>query len=677
MAEPISIQQLKDASLDVKSLEEVVNGDENVVVTTRLGETYPSIKSVLENTISKFGYVTIDSFELGATITQRNQALRHAADGKLYRWAGDLPKVVPASSTPVNSGGFGANAWLEVSDTTLRQDIVTGGLVTDVLTTTVPIEGTLGESRSQLEKNRESISVFDFFTHAELAEYEANSYLNTSLFDAYRPLQEFFDYTADSNVGTAYCNGNFSTTKGIIMGGSTGRSLTKLIIGNFRLVAINDINNIIDDLLHISMGENFTWSGSIEVLGSGVLAIEYAKRKVRNGIRFGGVRGTSLASTHNNFGIIDAANGFLNWGVILDNLTTGTVVDKIRVNRSGCGYNDPNSTKVTSLFSDFEVVSQTEGTTSQRTTLKLSNPQDFSKLDGICYVEINKQLYYAYVGDITAEKSDELTVFPKLPSDVTAGNLKFIFGGGFLTRGGDSSVPTINATNITTCSIALSLESLYPPIFGAITTQTNCVVLSIGSGLSSGIVGGYASEIYFEAQDYSIVQNTKYTHNFKIGNTVNFNINRTVCLANHRLADDTMASSWGYSGQIGIRHNKVTPINHLVATTRTLDLGDYESSPITHIVASSNKTITLALGTKTSVRDLMLFGQVTKTLYAYTPIGGKHSITVIPPADVQVNGSTSPISLDNYIGVVRLDFHLFSSTQVVMQVTGNKEVVTP
>ena len=123
MAEPISIQQLKDASLDVKSLEEVVNGDENVIVTTRLGETYPSVKSVLENAISKLGFIIIDSFELGATITQRNQALRHAEDGKLYRWAGDLPKVVPASSTPTSSGGIGANAWLEVSDVALRQDL--------------------------------------------------------------------------------------------------------------------------------------------------------------------------------------------------------------------------------------------------------------------------------------------------------------------------------------------------------------------------------------------------------------------------------------------------------------------------------------------------------------------------------------------------------------------------
>lgn len=123
MAEPISVQQLKDASLDVKSLEEVVNGDENVVVTTRLGETYPSVKSVIDNLISQSGFIIIDSFELGATLTQRNQALRHTADGKLYRWAGDLPKTVAASSTPENSGGFGSNAWVEVSDASLAQKL--------------------------------------------------------------------------------------------------------------------------------------------------------------------------------------------------------------------------------------------------------------------------------------------------------------------------------------------------------------------------------------------------------------------------------------------------------------------------------------------------------------------------------------------------------------------------
>lgn len=111
--------------------------------------------------IQDYGYVTIDSFEQGATLTQRNQALRHAADGKLYRWAGDLPKVVPVGSTPASSGGLGTNAWLEVSDSTLRQDIVTGSLVTDALTKTVPV-GLGGISRNQQSKNSDRISIKDY-----------------------------------------------------------------------------------------------------------------------------------------------------------------------------------------------------------------------------------------------------------------------------------------------------------------------------------------------------------------------------------------------------------------------------------------------------------------------------------------------------------------------------------
>lgn len=55
MAEPISIQQLRDASEDVKSLEEVVNGNEGVVVTTRLGETYLSVKGAIKKMFENGG----------------------------------------------------------------------------------------------------------------------------------------------------------------------------------------------------------------------------------------------------------------------------------------------------------------------------------------------------------------------------------------------------------------------------------------------------------------------------------------------------------------------------------------------------------------------------------------------------------------------------------------------
>lgn len=100
-----------------------------VVAGTEIGEAYTAYEET--RSLGLQGYTIIDSFELGETITQRNQALRHAATGKLYRWAGDLPKIVPAGSTPDSSGGVDTNAWLEVSDMALRQEILTGGLLTD------------------------------------------------------------------------------------------------------------------------------------------------------------------------------------------------------------------------------------------------------------------------------------------------------------------------------------------------------------------------------------------------------------------------------------------------------------------------------------------------------------------------------------------------------------------
>ena len=48
MAEPITIEQLKNASLDAESLARAVNGDEHTDVHTRLGQHYPSLKKLLK-----------------------------------------------------------------------------------------------------------------------------------------------------------------------------------------------------------------------------------------------------------------------------------------------------------------------------------------------------------------------------------------------------------------------------------------------------------------------------------------------------------------------------------------------------------------------------------------------------------------------------------------------------
>lgn len=73
------------------------------------------------------GYIPMDSFQQGAEITKRNEILRDETTGEYYRWDGDLPKSVPAGSTPASTGGVGLGAWVSVSDTALRGDLSAPG----------------------------------------------------------------------------------------------------------------------------------------------------------------------------------------------------------------------------------------------------------------------------------------------------------------------------------------------------------------------------------------------------------------------------------------------------------------------------------------------------------------------------------------------------------------------
>lgn len=55
MANEITLRELREASDDAKSLEEVVNGNDTKQVTTRLGETYPSVKKAIKDLFEKGG----------------------------------------------------------------------------------------------------------------------------------------------------------------------------------------------------------------------------------------------------------------------------------------------------------------------------------------------------------------------------------------------------------------------------------------------------------------------------------------------------------------------------------------------------------------------------------------------------------------------------------------------
>lgn len=63
------------------------------------------------------------SFEEGATVNSKTDAVWHISVGQCYTWHGAFPKTVPADSTPESSGGVGGGKWVGVGDASLRSHL--------------------------------------------------------------------------------------------------------------------------------------------------------------------------------------------------------------------------------------------------------------------------------------------------------------------------------------------------------------------------------------------------------------------------------------------------------------------------------------------------------------------------------------------------------------------------
>ena len=122
---PAPSESARDLKFNAGKIDEFVTSDGHEYID-RLGGKHRTISGInyeASQAMAAYGYVTMDSFEDGNTLTLPNQVLRHEATGEYYRWGGSLPKVVPAGSTPNSTGGIGPGAWLSVGDAALRSDL--------------------------------------------------------------------------------------------------------------------------------------------------------------------------------------------------------------------------------------------------------------------------------------------------------------------------------------------------------------------------------------------------------------------------------------------------------------------------------------------------------------------------------------------------------------------------
>ncbi|EPY1673807.1 hypothetical protein ACW9T4_003009 [Salmonella enterica subsp. enterica] len=118
---PVPSEKPQDLKFNAGKIDEFVTSMQREYEDRFGGKHYTieGLRWVAQQAIAAFGYITMDSFQAGATLTLPNQVLRDTSTGEYYRWDGAFPKDVPAGSTPDSTGGVGIGAWLGVGSAVL------------------------------------------------------------------------------------------------------------------------------------------------------------------------------------------------------------------------------------------------------------------------------------------------------------------------------------------------------------------------------------------------------------------------------------------------------------------------------------------------------------------------------------------------------------------------------
>ncbi|WP_338565007.1 hypothetical protein [Providencia hangzhouensis] len=106
---------------------EVLNGKfDKASVKNELGLSQTEVVS--QKVVTEMGAGVVGSFEDGLnfieelTSSDQQVTLENEFGKQPYYWDGDLPKQVPAGSTPQSTGGIGKGAWVSVGDASVRSD---------------------------------------------------------------------------------------------------------------------------------------------------------------------------------------------------------------------------------------------------------------------------------------------------------------------------------------------------------------------------------------------------------------------------------------------------------------------------------------------------------------------------------------------------------------------------
>lgn len=483
----------------------------------------------------------------------------------------------------------------------------------------------------------ESVSAFDFFTASELSAYRTDP----KSIDASRPLQAFFTFIAQNDVGTAYCNGEFYISQGLQIG-IGGASKTRVVVGSPHFYATGAIDRMMVD----NTGQNFEWLGFLRFTGhrtSTSGAYIYANRTCRVGFST-----PDTVNSRQKFGGFHFQH-FYQTGLDARYQTTLSGYGRVRAN--GCGSGAPTNTYCLTANWSNKVNSGSQGSTGQTSVITVDTLPS----------ELIDTTMFAFIGnDIHVISSIDrinktLTVYPWVDTTLESGSLVYLFGGAVDISGSDSSADYIEMIDATNCGFALYARALYSPNIGVLCSQYNGAGLGIGANRAAANRGGNVNCFYTENNRIDLLSVT-----LDGANSVNINSHYAFNPAKFKaIAPRSSDNSFSYLGSargmtirhnghymeyVGFPENASGSVDDIDIFNRVNYSKTFIKSSATFTLANIDKDINRMFGIDTGYVTVLNNGSGT---------GSPTSVTFRAPTDgsYTINGGTSDIVFTQFNGV--------------------------
>jgi hypothetical protein len=315
-------------------------------------------------------------------------------------------------------------------------------------------------------------------------------------------LQDFFDYIADNDVGTANMTGSFLTSAALTIGPSSGTSETRHFSGRMSITA----TAAIDVVVSLKNLDYAVWDGILEVTGVG--GASPATRTCTTGIK--------TADGNNRFKIGGlAVHTFKGWGIFINS-------DSGAVNQNASTYGLLRASSCGSSYQSGSAITGSPANFSARTDAGSSGSLGQSSLltvDVLPETWIDSTvgthphcIYYsgrAYYILAVDRGASTITVFPWLVDAATTGAFNYVTGGGIHVYGGNAGQLSVDAVDVSNSAFGYIQSAIYGSDVANLQSQSNVIGLALGAHVGGGMWGGTFDHPYFEINLIDILKITQ------------------------------------------------------------------------------------------------------------------------------------------------------------------------